>query len=244
MRLALILVTLLLSANAFALRVAVISDLNPGYGNTRYSRDVDRAIARIIAMKPDLVINTGDMVAGQRPRNHFKRKQLEPMWRAFHRHVSEPLAAAGIPMAVTPGNHDASVYAGFALERRIYQQQWNARRPALTLFNGGHYPLNHAFTLGDVLFISLDVTRPGALDPEQMDWLTRLLQQQGPDYRHRPQQPVRECALARGAPAAPGPGPGGCHPRHPGDGGPSVDGVNRRTAWPPARYRKICHQSR
>ena len=98
---------LLLFAPAFsgaaqALRVAVISDLNGAYGSLEYPAAVDRAVARIVALKPDLVISTGDMVAGQR-RPHLARGEVERMWAAFHARVSDPLAAAGIPLAVTPG---------------------------------------------------------------------------------------------------------------------------------------------
>ena len=176
---------LLMFNSAQAQRVAVISDLNPGYGKTEYSDNVDRAISRIIALKPELVISTGDMVAGQRPRKLLNRTELEAMWKAFHRHVSEPLAAAGIPLAITPGNHDASVYAAFALERSVYSEQWNARRPELTMIDAQHYPLYYAFALDDLLFLSLDVTRPGALSAAQMNWLQRLLTEHGAQYRYR-----------------------------------------------------------
>ena len=56
----------LLAGPASALRVVVISDLNGSYGSTSYSKRIPVAIQRIIALKPDLVISTGDMVAGQR----------------------------------------------------------------------------------------------------------------------------------------------------------------------------------
>ena len=180
-----LLLTLLLFGTAQAQRVAVISDLNPSYGKTEYSGSVDRAIKRIIALKPDLVISTGDMVAGQRPRKLLKRTELEAMWKAFHQHVSEPLAAAGIPLAVTPGNHDASAYAPFMLERLIYSEQWNARRPEVTMVDAQHYPLYYAFAFDDLLFLSLDVTRPGALSTAQMEWLQRLLAEHGSQYRYR-----------------------------------------------------------
>ena len=50
------------------LRVAVISDINGRYGATAYHPRVAVAMQRIIALEPDLVISTGDMVAGQRAR--------------------------------------------------------------------------------------------------------------------------------------------------------------------------------
>ncbi|MBL9057575.1 MAG: hypothetical protein JNJ84_15015, partial [Rhodobacteraceae bacterium] len=62
------LLVLILAApiEAEPLRIAVISDLNGSYGSTDYGQPVSGAVARIIALKPDLVISTGDMVAGQR----------------------------------------------------------------------------------------------------------------------------------------------------------------------------------
>ena len=180
----LLLALLPLFAGAETLRVAVVSDLNGAYGSTRYEGTVDAALARIRALQPDLVISTGDMVAGQR-RPHLSRSEVERMWQAFHAHVSEPLRAAGIPLVVTPGNHDASAYDGFALERAIYGEQWRARRPALQFLDDSGYPYHYAFSLGDVLFISLDATAVGELPEQQMAWLRKLLARHGPEYRRR-----------------------------------------------------------
>ncbi len=107
--------TTLLACKAAALDVIVISDLNGSYGSVKYDARVHKAIKRIIEIDPDLVISTGDMVAGQRIPN-LSDKQVREMWKAFHKDVSDPLAAAGIPFAVTPGNHDASAYRGFERE--------------------------------------------------------------------------------------------------------------------------------
>jgi len=141
-------------------------------------------VRRIVEMKPDLVISTGDMVAGQR-KPHLTRPQVETMWRAFHEHVSNPLAEAGIPLAVTPGNHDGSAYHGFELERQIYGEQWSARRLAVTFVDAAHYPYHYAFAAGEALFVSLDATTLGGLAPEQMTWLKELLAEHGPKYRQR-----------------------------------------------------------
>ena len=54
-------------------RVVVVSDLNESYGSTRYSPAVDEAVCQTIALAPDVVISTGDMVAGQR----LNRKQWD-----------------------------------------------------------------------------------------------------------------------------------------------------------------------
>ena len=111
------------------LTVVVISDLNGSYGSTDYAPRVSRAIDWIIKTQPDLVISTGDMVAGQRI-PLLTDAEVRRMWRAFHETVSDPLERAGIPLAVTPGNHDASGYDRFMLEREIYEDQWKSRKPA------------------------------------------------------------------------------------------------------------------
>ena len=182
-----ILVLALLPVIAFSgepLRVVVISDLNGSYGSTRYEAPVDVAMARILELKPDLVISTGDMVAGQR-RPHLSRREIEPMWQAFHVHVSERLGGAGIPFAVTPGNHDGSAYTGFALERAIYAEQWAPRKPAVHFIDDAGYPYYYAFELGDVLFISLDATVVGHLPASQMDWLRGVLKAHGQANQRR-----------------------------------------------------------
>jgi hypothetical protein len=173
-----------LAGAAETLRVAVISDLNGSYGAADYEASVDAAVSRIVALEPDLVISTGDMVAGQR-KPHLTRQKVERMWASFHAHVSDRLAAAGIPLAVTPGNHDGSAYHGFERERTIYSEQWDPRKPQLRFVEDAHYPFHYAFSAGDVLFISLDATTVGHLPPEQMDWLHRVLAEHGPDYRRR-----------------------------------------------------------
>ncbi len=171
-------------AAAEPVRVAVISDLNGSYGSTRYEATVDAAVRRIVALQPDLVISTGDMVAGQR-KPHLSQAEVDAMWKAFHSHVSDPLRAAGIPLAVTPGNHDGSAYGGFEAERRIYGEQWGARKPALRFVDDAHYPFYYAFAAGETLFISLDATTVGHLPRDQLSWLQRLLDTHGSGYAQR-----------------------------------------------------------
>lgn len=171
-------------AAAADLRVAVISDLNSSYGSTDYEPAVRAAVARILDLEPDLVLSTGDMIAGQR-RPHLAAAHVERMWQAFHTRVSDPLAAAGIPLAVTPGNHDGSAYPGFEQERAIYAQQWRARRPAIRFLDEAGYPFHYAFAAGDTLFVSLDATTTGHLPAEQAAWLKELLAQHGPSFHRR-----------------------------------------------------------
>jgi 3',5'-cyclic AMP phosphodiesterase CpdA len=165
--------TLVAPLAAEPLRVIVISDLNGSYGSTRYAPRIDRAIDRVIELRPDLVISTGDMVAGQR-RPHLSRKQVRAMWSSFHRVVSDRLAAAGIPFAVTPGNHDASAYTGFKHEREIYRDEWLPRKPDLQYLDDTDYPFFYAFEMNGVRFVSLDATVLGPLRGDQLQRLERV----------------------------------------------------------------------
>ncbi|MGD9355367.1 MAG: metallophosphoesterase, partial [Chromatiales bacterium] len=155
------------------LRVVIISDLNGSYGSTDYAPRIDRAIDRVIELRPDLVISTGDMVAGQR-RPHLARKHVRAMWASFHRVVSDRLAAAAIPFAVTPGNHDASAYKGFRHEREIYRDEWSSRKPDLQYLDDTDYPFFYAFEMNGVRFVSLDATVLGPLRGDQLQRLERV----------------------------------------------------------------------
>jgi 3',5'-cyclic AMP phosphodiesterase CpdA len=170
--------------SAWAQRIVVMSDFNDSYGSTKYNKDVDRAVQRVIQLKPDIVINTGDMIAGQRTKL-LKKPAIESMWKSFHQHVTNPIASAGLLMAATPGNHDASAYGKFKLERSIYQQQWLKRKPKLKFIDDEHYPLYYAFRVGKSLFVSLDATRSHALDKQQKKWLDNLLKKHGGKYSQR-----------------------------------------------------------
>jgi hypothetical protein len=154
------------------IRVVVISDLNDGYGSTTYSSPVHDAVSAIVGLQPDIVLSTGDMVAGQQGGLDYTG-----MWAGFHAAVSDQLAAVAIPFAVSPGNHDASAYAGFEGEREIYVAQWQARRPAVEFVDDSAYPLRYSFRVEAAFFVALDSTTVGALDADQMTWLDAQLEQ-------------------------------------------------------------------
>lgn len=168
-----------LQAGADNVRIVVISDLNGSYGSTEYSKNVHRAVSSIVGLKPDLVLSTGDMVAGQR-RPTLSQREVRAMWQAFHAAVSDPLAQAGIPLVVTPGNHDGSAYPGFEAERRIYAQEWQARRPDLKYVGPDTYPFFYAFDIGPARIVSIDATRIGHLDTRQMTGLKTVFDGAGP----------------------------------------------------------------
>ena len=167
---------LLAGAPAAAGSIALISDLNGRYGSDEYHQRVDAAIAAVVRVQPELVISTGDMVAGQR-RPLLVPEELDRMWSAFNLAVTEPLAEAGIPFAITPGNHDASAFPGFERERERFEAQWRDRLPpGLDLLPGSQWPRRYAGRLGDLLLVAFDGTRPGPLPPSEYDFLRRMLE--------------------------------------------------------------------
>ncbi len=155
------------------LRIAVISDLNDSYGSTTYSGTVRSAVTAITGrIRPNLVLVTGDMVAGQ-----MAGLDYAAMWAGWHRTVSDPIRAAGIPMAITPGNHDASGYSQYAAERAVFVSQWSpaSRVPAVTFVDRSRYPLRYSFTFRGAFFVSLDATTVGPLSSEQRAWVDAQL---------------------------------------------------------------------
>ena len=160
-------------AAAETVRIAIISDLNERYGDQYYRDTVHSAVRRILAETPDIVLVAGDMVAGQRSGLDY-----EGMWAAFHRAVTIPLS--GIPIAVAPGNHDASSGSRFEEERAIYRAQWEALRPdanpSVVMVDGDGYPRRYSFRMGGVFFVAVDATaREGLRRGDQVDWLEAQL---------------------------------------------------------------------
>lgn len=156
-----------------ALRIAVLSDLNGSYGSTSYDAPVHDAVLAVLQREPiDLVLITGDMVAGQQAGLDY-----EAMWSGFHEAVTDPLGAGGVPLAVTPGNHDASGYPAFAAEREIFIAQWQTpgRVPDVAFVDDSQYPLRYSFTHLGAFFISLDATTVGPLSADQRAWVAEQL---------------------------------------------------------------------
>ena len=162
-------------STASAERLVIISDLNGGYGSAEYNTRVDRAVERIVELKPAAVLVAGDMIAGQAV-PALSAQQLERMWAAFNDTVADPLADAGIPLLITPGNHDASAYPGFEVDRKQYLRQWQQRRPQLELEAGSEWPWFYGARIGDVLVVSIDGTRAGPLSAPAIKRLETMLQ--------------------------------------------------------------------
>jgi 3',5'-cyclic AMP phosphodiesterase CpdA len=186
------------SVAAEPVRIAVISDMNGSYGSTDYGSAVHDAIDRIIERNPDLVISTGDMVAGQRADPKLTGPDLATMWAAFHAIASDPLARADLPLLVTPGNHDASAYPGFEAERSAFATAWAGRVPDLSIIDSTGWPFRVAVSLRGVLLVGMDATRSGPLPAEEMRWLRRILTAEAGRHQsvvlfgHLPLMPITE----------------------------------------------------
>lgn len=157
------------------LRVVVMSDLNSGYGSIEYEPEVGHTVERAIHdWRPDLVLIAGDMIAGQRPA--LDDDHVRAMWAAFDSVVARPLRDAGIPLAFTLGNHDASGHPGHERDRRLAVEYWQDRHPDVRITDHGRYPFHYAFTMGDAFFLILDASTGGVVDDTaQMAWVSRAL---------------------------------------------------------------------
>lgn len=162
------------SFQACAQTLALVSDLNGRYGSTAYHERVTTAVETIVSLHPDLVISTGDMVAGQKqPR--LDAEHLERMWQGFNDTVVDPLREAGIPLAVTPGNHDGSGFTKFQLEQEHFALQWNDRNEGLEILSGSEWPRRYAARVGGILLLSFDGTVPGKLPADEYGFVAAML---------------------------------------------------------------------
>ncbi len=160
-------------------RLVAISDLNGSYGSTGYIPQVGRAVALIPALKPDLVLCGGDMVAGQKL--GLSASQLAAMWAAFGQQVLAPLRAAGLPFAFALGNHDASgsrsggAYT-FGLDRQQAERFWGPRRHQLGLqfLDASRFPFAYSLLQDDLFLLVWDASA-AAVPAEQIAWAERAL---------------------------------------------------------------------
>jgi len=188
---------IIFSTPVFAERIVVISDINGSYGSTTYHKRVSIAVEAIIALQPDLVIGAGDMVAGQK-QPLLDKAHLDRMWASFNQVVADPLKEAGIDLIISPGNHDASAFPGFDLERERFKAQWTNRLPKVTLLEGSDWPRRYALRFGNTLIISIDGTRPGKLQNADLELLRTTLEREASSAQsilvvsHLPQWPFAQ----------------------------------------------------
>ncbi len=157
-------------------RVVVLSDFNPAYGETVYSPQVAKVIkATTEVWRPDLLLSAGDLVGGQKA--SLPDARFAQMWAAFDETVAAPLRAANIPAAFAMGNHDGSGLRnsdGFVYEReraaaRAYWQQ-TSDGTRVAFQDADDFPFNYSFTLEGVFFAVWDASSASVTDA-QLAWL-------------------------------------------------------------------------
>ena len=160
-------------------RLVVISDLNGAYGATDYEPEVDKAIALLPFWQPDMVLCSGDMIAGQKP--SLTEEQLKAMWQAFDEHVAAPLRKASTPYGFTIGNHDASSAKDssgeflFQQERTIAANYWNNSNLGLDFVDRYNFPFYYSFKYKDVFFVAWDGSS-SKIPQDKLDWVEQALE--------------------------------------------------------------------
>ena len=162
------------------LRMVVISDLNGVYGSTDYDPEIDKTIALVPFWNPDLVVCSGDMVAGQDLA--LTPEQIQAMWAAFDDHVAAPLRAAEIPYGFTIGNHDASGAQGvndtflFQRERDLASAYWQDpdHDPGVEFIDRFEFPFYYTFRKDDVFFMSWDGSS-SKIPADKLAWVEQAL---------------------------------------------------------------------
>ena len=162
-------------------RLVVISDLNGVYGATDYDPEVDKAIKLLPFWQPDMVLCSGDMVAGQNPT--LTEEQLKAMWSAFDRHVAAPLRQQNFPYGFTIGNHDASsatsLSGGFLFqrERTIAADYWNdpAHNPGIEFVDRYEFPFYYTFKFKNIFFLAWDGSS-AKIPQDKLDWVEQALE--------------------------------------------------------------------
>ncbi len=157
-----------ISNNGKPLRIAVISDLNSGYGSVTYNKEVVEVVAELARIKPDVILCAGDMVAGQK--KSLSEENIWAMWQGFKSTVLLPLSKTKIPFGFTLGNHDAS--PSFAMDRSLALQFWteNVQATNLHFIDSSHYPFYFSYLHKNIFFLSWDAA--GASVPTEVyEWM-------------------------------------------------------------------------
>ncbi|MDI6697732.1 MAG: metallophosphoesterase [Candidatus Saccharicenans sp.] len=128
------------------LKFVVISDTNPEFLNQKDFSHFEKAIEKINALRPDLVINLGDLIYG------YGLRSTRPQWERY----LEIVGRIESPYYQVPGNHD------------VFNHR--ARQVYLEFFRKSYL----SFDLGNCHFVLLDNLEDGLwgkIGPEQLSWL-------------------------------------------------------------------------
>jgi len=161
------------------IRLAVISDLNSAYGSTSYRPEVIRGIQFLPGWQPDMVVCAGDMIAGQSI--NLSEDEIEAMWNAFDEKILSSIRTAGLPFALTLGNHDASSYQQdgefiYVLDRQESEKYWNGHQSDtdLTFVEADGFPFYYSFKQNDIFYLTWDASSAN-VPAEQVAWADRAL---------------------------------------------------------------------
>jgi predicted phosphodiesterase len=139
------------SSDSSNLRFVVIADTNPDLFSQKDFSVFEKEIEQINSLKPDLVINLGDLIYG-----HGLRR-TRPQWERYLK-VVEKIEA---PYYQIPGNHDIFSQGS----KRIYLEIFKKTYTSFTF-------KNHHF----VLLYNLEDKVWGKIGPEQLAWLKNDLE--------------------------------------------------------------------
>lgn len=162
-------------------RFLVISDLNSAYGSTEYEPEVQLGLDLIPFWQPDLVICSGDMIAGQK--SSLTPTQIRAMWGAFDAKIAKPLREMKIPFGFTVGNHDASSAVAFDKNKFLFQQErdlaveyWHnsEHNSGVTFIDRFEFPFYYTFSAQDIFFLVWDGSS-SRIPPEKLAWVEKSL---------------------------------------------------------------------
>ena len=124
-------------------------------------------------MRPDIVLVSGDMIAGQDRR--LPDDRFAQMWEVFEQRLAAPLRNAGIPFGFTIGNHDGSPFDAFNRERTAARNYWNIPNTLLDIVEDGDFPFYFSYRVNDVFIISWDASSAEISEPT-LSWVKEQLQ--------------------------------------------------------------------
>lgn len=162
------------------IRLVVVSDLNGVYGSTDYDPEIDRAMQLLPYWQPDMVVCSGDMVAGQDI--SLTPEQIRAMWAGFDQHIASPLRQAQLPYGFTVGNHDASSARGvnnqflFQQERELASEYWlnPEHDPGVEFVDRYEFPFYYTFKYKNVFFLAWDGSS-NHIPAEKLAWVEQTL---------------------------------------------------------------------
>ena len=161
-------------------RFVVISDLNDYYGATTYPQEVDKGVKLIPFWNPDMVLCSGDMVAGQDPT--LTDTRLREMWAAFDKQVAAPIRQMKLPYGFTVGNHDSSSALGvsgkflFERERTATAEYWKdpAHDSGVAFIDKFEFPFYYTYEFKDIFFLVWDGSS-SHIPKEKLAWVEKAL---------------------------------------------------------------------